>query len=817
MQVSYIKPDIRTVEPSNPYSLDLMGRMLMDKAQRYESNFAKLQDQITQFGNQAILNGATKQYADEKMKSIVDSVNGMGGVDLSEYNNVQKIQNLTSEFSRDSRIVNGISDTKRIQNLQEKYQKDLEKNPGNIVNYTLFQQDVNAYAGDTSEDARYKGMDFMTYIDVDKSMQDLMDKMKSDGILKQTGEAGKYIYTTTNEEVSGDRVEQIVYNHLQSNAAVMAQVRNNSRFYMQNTPDANLAEMFQGYSQQRVAEKAASIERIDSAIKSWNAQPSSPEKDAKLAELNKQLEFSKKDYEKYEKFAASPDEIAKQVASNKQSIWEELHTNSLVNKYKNIYAFSKYGGFKVDDVSDPYLKASMTAKKTTTEEGDAFSINDGAVVFDAQDGTTGVRDITSSSLAADVQSAMTEKSELEKQLLSDIKLRTGSVPADLTIYTKQQEDKIMKKEMADPEYLDFRQKYVNANHRISNAADILKRYEKEATALYNSKEVQEKLPEQTVIAGETYSKKETVEFMQNFGQDIKNLPKFASGANAEALWRKLNEKATGRIGDDIRRGKLNLGALHDQFYKHRDVYGFVGDYVDKNIKEAVTTRIPMRVLNDKEKADVNMMGQLTGLIAHDRQMSNAEGMAKDIKPIKFGYDRDKLIITYQFENDNKEIETATTTMLKADQTPNAFGGLLQRDPYEDMRNTVMFRGSTSPDGDIKTGTFKNTAPVIQVPYTVKNANGQIEKKFKAYYLRFSDRTRARMYGEGRNPVSALPDSGINVDYFQFVDPDDPTGWIPMVNDEKRMLPPVKTLSQAMTAAQVYLQALTQNKASQTSK
>ena len=810
MNVSYVKPDYKAVAPSNPYSLDLMGRMLMDKAQRYETNYAQLSQEaaINEATGANIMNIASREYANQKLNGLMDSVNGdLGNADLSKMQERQAFSSKMQEFSRDPRLIQAVGDSRKISAIGAQYQKDLEKNPNNIVNYSLFQQDVQQYVNDP-EGAPYRGMNFMGYVDVDKSFGDMFEQLKADGVLKQSGTPGEYIYTVTNENVDGSRIEQIVYNHLQSNPSIMGQVRNNARYYMQNMSDSDLGESYANYAQQRVVENSGAATRIKGNLARLNATDKlvEPDKDAKVAALEEQLKFVEGDIERYRGIASDPKKAFEMAAVNRQGVWQELHTNSLVNKFKSIYAYSNDKGFKVDDVSDPYAKASSSSSagaRAQTENGQ-FQVSDNAIVFDPQDGKTGVVELTSSSLGADVQDAMTVKSKLESDFAYDLKLRYGGIPGnDLGTYIQEQEALILKNEKVDPEYLDFRNKYVANNHRLENAAYRMNKFQKEAQQLYQSG-VANQLPERFKIFGGDFSRQEMSEFMSVYGSEFKDLGMFPGEDKIQTLTKKIIERGQGPVADALKKGQLSIDTLYDTYRMHSNTFGFVNDYVSKNMTNAVLTRIPKVVLNEKQKNDEVAMGQMSGLVSHDRQMQGLPSV-KNIKPIKYGYDHGNLYVTYEYEDGDKQIQTETTAMLKADQTPNAFGGLLQQDPYEDLRNTIMQRGSTSPDAQ----NYKSMSPVVQVPYTVKKPDGTVEKKFKPYYVRFSDKARHRMNEQGSDPLKMMPDQGINLDMFQFVDPEDPKGWLNMVDSEGRMLPPVRTVEEAMRLATTYLQSRTQ--------
>lgn len=820
MQISYVKPDIKTVEWQQPYNLDLMGRMLMDKVARFEKNYANIQGQIDQYGSMPIVNEAAKEYATQKLQGIVSSVNEMSSGDLSDFNNVQKINNITSEFSRDKRIVNAIADTKKIQNFQQKYLEDLEKDPANITNYTLFNKDVERYAKSGDPDKSYAGMTFMKYVDIDKSFKDQFDKMKANGEIVQQGD-GRWWSTVENKHITPERIEEIVYSHINTNAPVAMQIRNNARYNMEDLSDNKLAEMYRYNTQTRAAETKSYIDGVDAQIKLLSNRP---DQVAEVSRLQGFKKIAEGNLNNYNTLLGDENVFNTKLTQNRGDIIGELYTSDLVRKYKAEYAFKDMSNYQLHDTSlnnaEQAAMAAAVAKSKSSTSTDDFKVENGMVTFDPQTGSDGVVMTSAGELGQEIESTKQEIASVTKQMYNKIaeKYPAGVPGGDIDAFVKLQRDKLANGATdVDPAFVQFHNQLAAGEQKLRLAGNKLQNWKTLSDQAFVQGGIANKIPEQVTVrpqttgqSNRTYSRQEVLDFF-NENPELKRgifegawdeLKGVFGGNRTPVLANTV--KGNTKLVQDIRNGQLTRTDVADLYGAYADVFDFRDAYIKTKASEDLVTRYPFRQMNMASDADKPVIGKLKNGISFGLQMAGEKPIdLNKISNVSYANKNGNLVINYEYE-ESKDVFKPGSVTLDKEWTANNFGGMVKNDAYSAFTETLLRKGSLVSQEETASKDYTKLAPVVTVPVTTKDANGRPVTVNKNFFIRLADSDRAGLFREGKNPYAAKPDGSLNIDTFHYMDPVSGQ-WILASDSMNNELSAALTVEAALAAMQRYLQ------------
>lgn len=161
MAVSYLSQTFHSSPYVLPLDLGLFSKVMGIKQQEFNEGQAKEQQQIDQFGALDVLKDSDRQYLNTKINNIVQSVNGLGGVDFSDMNTLNQIEGLGSDIYGDNNIITAVSSTKSVRNLISSYHQ-FKTDPKlskmySEVNEALDLQKVNSWANDGKVGTSYNG------------------------------------------------------------------------------------------------------------------------------------------------------------------------------------------------------------------------------------------------------------------------------------------------------------------------------------------------------------------------------------------------------------------------------------------------------------------------------------------------------------------------------------------------------------------------------------------------------------------------------------------------------------------------------------
>jgi hypothetical protein len=202
------------------YPVELIGKSLLYKQEKYDANRQKLQDFYNRMNMTDFYKAEDREYFQERLNVLSEEVNKAGAGDLSIAANLDGVTGHLSQAT-DERVINGYLGTQQIRQYQQEFEKLREKDPKNYndLNYQYGLLNAQKWAQDGKSGTRldsYKdsrigaGIGRVTpYRDLVKEVQEDAQKIVPDIQVVQKGTELQFI-DIYNQTVSDERLRNLV-------------------------------------------------------------------------------------------------------------------------------------------------------------------------------------------------------------------------------------------------------------------------------------------------------------------------------------------------------------------------------------------------------------------------------------------------------------------------------------------------------------------------------------------------------------------------------------------------------------------------------
>jgi hypothetical protein len=202
------------------YPVELIGKSLLYKQEKYDANRQKLQDFYNRMNMTDFYKAEDREYFQQRLSVLSEEVNKAGAGDLSIAANLDGVTGHLSQAT-DERVINGYTGTQQIRQYQQEFEKLREKDPKNYndLNYQYGLVNAQKWAQDGKSGTRldsYKdsrigaGIGRVTpYRDTMKELQEAAEKISPDIKVVQT-EQGLQFIDIYNKTVSDSRLRNLV-------------------------------------------------------------------------------------------------------------------------------------------------------------------------------------------------------------------------------------------------------------------------------------------------------------------------------------------------------------------------------------------------------------------------------------------------------------------------------------------------------------------------------------------------------------------------------------------------------------------------------
>lgn len=267
MAVSYVSQVYRSDPYVLPLDLNLLGRVLSVKQERFDRNAQSIQQGINQLGNTDILKSQDKEYLNGKINKLVADMNNFGGVDLSDMNISNQLSSMGSDIYNDPAVINAISGTKSVRALQSGYQA-YKTNPKLSKLYSTANEyndmkGVESYLADPNVGASYNGTSSPTpYVPYKDNLIKNINGIKAN--LRQSFTPnGELMYINEkNEEVTPERIVQMAKDL--STADEVAQMGRDGLYQFRNLAPLDVVNKAIDLQNQKITNATATLQRYNS-------------------------------------------------------------------------------------------------------------------------------------------------------------------------------------------------------------------------------------------------------------------------------------------------------------------------------------------------------------------------------------------------------------------------------------------------------------------------------------------------------------------------------------------------------------------------
>lgn len=243
MPVSYLSKPAQDNPYVLPVDIGLLAKVNQYKQSIFYQNADKVGQELNQLNNTDILKDNERNYLKDKVNNLTTSLNDMGGLDYSDMNVANTIDNYAANIYKDPVLLTAITSTQAVRkymsNLdamkndpklskyydpaREWYDTQNSLNPNSIINYKN-SKFGEGYNGPTAP-AIYLGNDFDLLASTVKNI--------NPNIIETFGPSGQrgYIDKQTGEEVTPEQIRSMVDGHIDGKVADQLKVHAAYNYY----------------------------------------------------------------------------------------------------------------------------------------------------------------------------------------------------------------------------------------------------------------------------------------------------------------------------------------------------------------------------------------------------------------------------------------------------------------------------------------------------------------------------------------------------------------------------------------------------------
>lgn len=329
-----------------PIDLSLLAKVNQFKETRFEQNAAKIQETINTIGNLDVMRDVDKAHLNEKVNGVVEGINKMGGVDLSDMSISNQLQGYGSSIYNDDKIITAVTSTKNVRSLQAdyaKYSSDPKyKGYYSPINEAYDMRYVSEWLANKDLGKAYSGPSkAFAYQNIDKFSADIAAEV-TPNYTKDVTSNGLYIDTRTGEHVDAQKIKDEISARLMSDGNMSEQVKRNSWYFGQGrTAD----DIYNHFYQSATEQKNQSLKQYEDAIELAN-QAVLP---ADIDKYNKLINGTGEDNKGLAgKVLATTDNVKaletkgiKHFSDNIDAYNQQLYMDKLTTGIANTYAYDK--------------------------------------------------------------------------------------------------------------------------------------------------------------------------------------------------------------------------------------------------------------------------------------------------------------------------------------------------------------------------------------------------------------------------------------------------------------------------------------------
>lgn len=220
MPISSVSRVYDAPDPILETDLELLAKVNTWQQEKFDTGAAALQNEVDKWAMMSqIAKPELKAYANEKLNKLVSGINNLGGVNLSDINNVNSLKGLGYNIYGDSRITDGVLTTQKMNALAADARaklsgKDAGKYDSAVSDYLM--KGYQEWANDGNADnTRYDGpidLPQGNMNTINEKVQKYLKELKPDSESTPSGDLQKsYGYFQVDGKwLKGDRIQEAI-------------------------------------------------------------------------------------------------------------------------------------------------------------------------------------------------------------------------------------------------------------------------------------------------------------------------------------------------------------------------------------------------------------------------------------------------------------------------------------------------------------------------------------------------------------------------------------------------------------------------------
>lgn len=331
----------------DPVNTNLVNTVLSSKQMTYDHNLAKVDEMLKQYTNLPLAREKDKLYLKNRLDNVLNTVNSVQKMDLSDNNLTRQIEQSIST-AIDDNVLQQVSNTQAISKFEQTVAEKRVKNPElyDDRNYTIARKraGVNEYLAGTNskgEEVNTLGrLQYDDYYDVDKNLTEPLQKWaKEIGYSKVISETGNemFIRKETREVLSPQQIEVFYNTKLQSDPKLMTQMQINSDYQYGGMDDASFKD---SYVKSLITKKEgvnSEIAKLEEAKKNLSREG--------ISQANDVITAYKEGIKTYD----TEIENSKLPDFNRGAKQLQIYSNKLLDNYKKTYSKNEVVAVDYDD------------------------------------------------------------------------------------------------------------------------------------------------------------------------------------------------------------------------------------------------------------------------------------------------------------------------------------------------------------------------------------------------------------------------------------------------------------------------------------
>jgi hypothetical protein len=344
MAISYLSEVVKGSDYIEPYDKDVVHKAFLYQQQQFDTNVAKVQQDIDQIAGIDVYTKQDKDYRDALLQGLTNEANSMSGLDFTKSSVLNRIAQAKKAVTTDERLINAVQDTAAIRAKQKHQEELMKKGKYSDANMWFDSKADRAYLEGKAIDpnTRYGGSSTATeYKDTGKKLQEVSMKVaalkaKAGSMIPVTRnvlnpETGKYDVVHEMKAVSGISDEEL-------GAHVMAtlspdeqrQISIDARYSYKDMPVEQLLvsatnATYNSYKGLKDRQKQLDI-AANQSVKGSAEQKRYMEESASLSKM----------YD--ESIKNSAKNLGDMAKNNPDALREMLHKNQLTASYGSLYS-----------------------------------------------------------------------------------------------------------------------------------------------------------------------------------------------------------------------------------------------------------------------------------------------------------------------------------------------------------------------------------------------------------------------------------------------------------------------------------------------